>query len=73
MATNTFKIVEAKRTYYVRLVEVCAPRFRGDTENNRVELPGGGVMRVHGFQLKPLTLSESEIAAGLFKHPRQAA
>jgi hypothetical protein len=37
----------------VRIVEVCPPRFRGDTETHRVMLPGGGILRVFPSQLRP--------------------
>jgi hypothetical protein len=45
--------ISARETYYVELVEICAPRSRFDTETHRVRILGRGIVRVSPSQLKP--------------------
>lgn len=45
--------ISARESHIVRLVEVCKPRSKHDSDTHRVQFLGGGVVRVSKSQLKP--------------------
>lgn len=58
-----FKLtVKPSEFYYVKLLEVCSPRFRGDNETHRVQLTNGNILRVFPSQLRPAFPSQIRLA-----------
>lgn len=52
--TGLFELfISSSDSHIVRLVEICEPRSKHDRETHRVQILGGGVVRVCTSQLKP--------------------
>jgi hypothetical protein len=50
---NFILTISTRESYTVRLIEVCKPRSKFDRETHRVQLFGGGILRVAPSQLRP--------------------
>lgn len=45
--------ISDRERHIVQIVEICKPRSKHDRETHRVQISGGGVLRVFKSQLKP--------------------
>jgi hypothetical protein len=52
--------ISARESHIVRLVEVCKPRSKHDSETHRVQIQGGGVVRVCKSQLRPWPIGRQQ-------------
>jgi hypothetical protein len=53
--------ISTRESYLVQIVEVCKPRSKHDQETHRVQLLGGGIVRVCESQLKPWPKRQEQV------------